>query len=122
MVPSPVAQSYWKGHSGYDLREDDKSYNLSVDVPGVKAEDMTIKVEANTLRVSGFRKRTTSDGKSSEERKFDYRLTLGDDVDVDNISANLENGVLQLTAPKKKPEEPKARVIQVTNGVPTSSP
>ena len=104
---------YWR-HPGYEVNEDDKNYMVSVDVPGVKPEDMTIKVEENTLRLSGGRKVKTD--KEVSERRFDYRLSLGDDVDLEKIAANLENGVLHLTAPKKVVKKPEARTIQITSG------
>jgi len=93
--------------------EDDKNYMVSVDVPGVRPEDMTISVEDNTLRVTGGRK-IQKDGKVSES-KFDYRLSMGD-CDMEKITAHLDHGVLQLTAPKKVPVKPESRTIQITSG------
>jgi HSP20 family protein len=97
----------------YQVHEDDKEYTVSVDVPGVKAEDMNIKVEENVLHLSGGRKIKKENGYS--ESKFDYRMTLGDDVEVDKISASLEDGVLRLTAPKMEVKKPAARVISITS-------
>lgn len=104
--------NFWR-HPGYEVHEDDKNYMVSVDVPGIRPEDMKIEVEDNTLRVTGGRK-LKKDGAVSES-KFDYRLSMGD-VDLEKISANLDNGVLQLMAPKKQPEKPQARTIQITQG------
>lgn len=92
---------------------------VSVDVPGVRPEDMTISVEDNTLRVTGGRK-IKKDGQVSES-KFDYRLSMGD-CDMEQVTAHLDNGVLQLTAPKKVPVKPEPRTITITTGDKGPSP
>ena len=106
-------RQFWR-HPGYEVHEDDKNYMVSVDVPGVRAEDMKIDVKDNMLHVSGGRK-IKKNGEVSES-KFDYRLSMGENVDLDKLTANLDSGVLQLMAPKKEPEKPKARTIQINNG------
>jgi len=110
MTRDAPLQQFWR-HPGYEVHDDDKNYMVSVDVPGVKPEDMTISVEDNTLRVTGGRK-ITKDGQVSES-KFDYRLSMGD-CDMEKVTAHLDNGVLQLTAPKKVPVKPEARTIKIT--------
>lgn len=101
------------------MHDDDKNYMVSVDVPGVRPEDMTISVEDNMLRVTGGRK-VKKDGQVSES-KFDYRLAMGD-CDIEKVTAHLDNGVLQLTAPKKVPVKPEPRTIKITTGHDGPSP
>jgi HSP20 family molecular chaperone IbpA len=111
---------FWHSRHPYQIHEDDKMYTVSVDVPGVRAEDLSIKIEDNNvLHLSGERK--IQDGKNHSERKFDYRMTLGDDVQLEKISANLADGVLKLTAPKIVVKKPEARTIQITED-PASKP
>jgi HSP20 family molecular chaperone IbpA len=106
-------EGFWHSRHPYQVREDDKMYTVSVDVPGVKAEDMNIKIEDdNVLHLSGARK--IQDGNNFSERGFEYRMTLGDKVQVDKISANLADGVLKLTVPKMEVKKPEARTIQIT--------
>lgn len=109
-------KSFWR-HPGYEVHQDDKNYVVSVDVPGVRPEDMNVDVEDNTLRVHGGRKTRTQDGLVSES-KFDYRLSMGEQVDMDKLTAHLDHGVLSLTAPKivldNKRKSP--RSIQIANG------
>jgi HSP20 family molecular chaperone IbpA len=108
-------EGFWHSRHPYQVLEDDKMYTVSVDVPGVRAEDMNIKIEDNNvLHLSGGRK--IHDGKTFSERKFEYRMTLGDNVQVDKISANLADGVLKLSAPKMEVKKPEARTIQITEG------
>lgn len=66
----------------------------------------------NVLHLSGARK--IQDGNNFSERRFEYRMTLGDKVQVDKISANLADGVLKLTVPKTELKKPEARTIQIT--------
>ncbi|KAG7359262.1 heat shock protein Hsp20 [Nitzschia inconspicua] len=108
-------EGFWHSRHPYQVHEDDKTYTVSVDVPGVRPEDMDVKIEENNvLHLSGGRK--IQDGNNFSERKFDYRMTLGDDVQVDKISASLADGVLKLTAPKMEKKMPEARTIQITAG------
>ena len=56
--------------------------------------------------------------RSRGETKFDRRFTIGKNVDIEKITANLTNGVLTVTAPKKDPALNNApnNVIQITEG------
>ncbi|KAG7355224.1 heat shock protein Hsp20 [Nitzschia inconspicua] len=110
-------EGFWHSRHPYQVHEDDRTYTVSVDVPGVRPEDMNVKIEDdNVLHLSGGRK--IQDGTNFSERKFDYRMTLGDDVQVDKISASIADGVLKLTAPKMEKKEPEARTIKITVGPP----
>mmetsp|Transcript_18370 Transcript_18370/g.29609 ORF Transcript_18370/g.29609 Transcript_18370/m.29609 type:complete len:164 (+) Transcript_18370:87-578(+) len=112
--PRGSDRDIWQQRHPYQVHEDEKAYHVAIDVPGTPAKDMSIKVEDNVLHLSGGRKIKKEGGFA--ESKFDYRMTLGDDVEVDKISANLEDGVLHLTAPKMEVKKPAARVISITDG------
>jgi HSP20 family protein len=103
-----------KSSPGYEIHEDNEKYSIAIDVPGVRPEDMTIKFEENgqVLHLSGGRK--IKKGDIVSETKFVKRFTIGDNVDVDKIAANLSDGVLQVTAPKKEPEKKETRIIKIT--------
>ena len=66
------------------------------------------------LHITGHRK--VEKDNSFEEYKFEKRFTLGRDLDVAKMTANLSNGVLVLTAPKKEKEEPKSTTVPITQG------
>jgi HSP20 family protein len=86
-----------------------------IDVPGVAPDDMTIKLEENgrVLSLSGGRK--VKEGDTFTETKFAKRFTLGDKLDTENLTANLANGVLEVTVPKKEPDKKEsAKVITIT--------
>merc|ERR1712107_158050 len=75
-----------------------EKFQLSVDVPGVKENDIDVKIQDGNLTVKGERivKSESSQSKSS----FSQIFSLDDKVDVENLSATLTNGVLTIAAPK----------------------
>ena len=100
--------------SHYNIEEDEKNYYIEMDMPGVKKEDLEIGVKENILSVYAERKRinktnvvdaNTENNKNNEvvvsryEQSFNIS-TKG--IDVENIEANLNNGVLKITLPKKE--------------------
>ena len=93
--------------SSYNIEEDDKNYMIEIDMPGVRKEDLEIGIKDNILSISAKRKRTvksengdSKDGVvSSYEQSFNIS-TKG--IDIENISANLNNGVLMVALPKKE--------------------
>jgi HSP20 family protein len=101
---------------GYEISENEGKYQIHVDVPGVKAADMNVELEneGKVLRISGGRK-VEKKGEVSETR-FDKRFTIGDNIDMEKMTANLVDGVLTLTAPKKAKEEKPLKKIAITEG------
>ena len=93
----------------YELIDDETKFKLSVDVPGVKMEDIDISLEDGYLSVKGHREVAVDDenSKSKFSSKFSQTFALDPAVEVDQFSATLDNGVLVVTAPKdmKKLEE-----------------
>jgi HSP20 family protein len=99
---------------GYEINENEEKYEISMDLPGVKASEMTAQLEEDgrVLHVSGGRK-IEKDGKTTET-KFEKRFTIGSNVDTTKLTANLADGVLTVTAPKLKAAEPVK--IAITEG------
>jgi HSP20 family protein len=101
-----------------DLTENDKSYSMRAEIPGVKKEDIKVQVDGNRVSISAESKQ------EKEEKKGDkvicrecyqgtsYRsFTLDSDVDEAKAEAKYDNGVLELTLPKKNGGS--ARQLQV---------
>lgn len=99
---------------GYEINETEDRYQIAVDVPGVKAGDINAQLEndGRVLHLSGGRK-VVKDGKTTET-KFEKRFTIGENVDTSKLSADLSDGVLTVTAPKVKKEEPQPKKIAIT--------
>lgn len=94
-----------------NTREGEFAYHVDVDLPGVKKEDIKVDIKENVLTVSGERH------SKAEVREKDYyrvesnfgsfarSFTLPDNVDVENIEAKSENGVLEVVIPKLAEKE-----------------
>jgi len=76
------------------VEQDDKSWTLSVDVPGLSREDLTIGIEGTVVRI---------DSKAEAKRQFKAAYELPQDIDVSASEAKLENGVLTLKLGKQVP-------------------
>lgn len=97
----------------YEMDETDDHYVMSVDVPGVHHDDLTIEVTGNSLVIAGERK---SEGHNGVRRygKFQLLFTLPDGVIVDGIIAEHKDGVLRLAI--QKPAAAKAIKIKIADG------
>jgi len=76
------------------VEQSDDAWTLSLDVPGVAREQLTIEVDGTVVRLA-----TVADA----PRAFKAAYELPAEIDADTTSAKLENGVLTLTLGKKKP-------------------
>ncbi|MCR8961538.1 Hsp20/alpha crystallin family protein [Variovorax sp. CCNWLW225] len=76
------------------VEQDDKSWTLSIDVPGLSREDLTIGIEGTVVRI---------DSKAEAKRQFKAAYELPQDIDVSASEAKLENGVLTLKLGKQVP-------------------
>lgn len=92
-----------------DVSEDDKSYTIKAEIPGVKKEDIHISVDGNVVSISAEVKRETEkkEGKKvvHSERYFGQvsrSFTLAKEVDQAKASAKYEEGVLEAVLPKKQ--------------------
>lgn len=100
-----------------DIFETDKEITLLADMPGVKADDLTIDLRDNTLTLSA----DTAPASGAEEQEllmeYDYgkyyrQFTLGELIDQENIDANLADGVLRLSLPKVEKATPKKITVK----------
>ena len=93
-----------------DVFESDDKYYLTVDVPGVRPEDVTIEVNDQLLSISGSRLAPAHGEVKLSERPygaFDRTVSLPKGVDSDAIVAEFRDGVLELQIPKPEAKRPK---------------
>jgi HSP20 family protein len=100
-------------------RSDDGNYHIEADLPGVDPDSLDVTVEHGTLTIRADRAPHYADSGQvlSAERpqgSFTRRLTLGEGVDADNLTASYADGVLHVTIPASPKAQP--RRIEVTRG------
>lgn len=101
----------------FDVKEAKDAYVFRADLPGVKQENIEISLTGNLLSVSGHReedRREQSDTSYASERaygSFSRSFTLPEGVDGENVTADLKEGVLALTVPKKSEVQPRRITI-----------
>ncbi|NJS37044.1 MAG: Hsp20/alpha crystallin family protein [Brachymonas sp.] len=78
-----------------EVESDDTSITLSLDVPGLSKEQLTIGIEGRIVRIAS---------KDDAPRSFKAAYKLASDVDAGKSEAKLENGVLTLKFAKIAPE------------------
>ena len=101
-----------------DVFENDDGFLLRLDLPGVDPEKVDIALDKGELSINGAWSLPDPEGQlvGSEYRATDYhrRFQVPDSIDADQISATLEQGVLQVLLPKSEALKP--RSIQVSAG------
>jgi HSP20 family protein len=96
-----------------DLSETEQHYQVKVDLPGLKPEEVKVEVRGAELWITGERKEEKEEtGKTFhrvERRSGEFRriLPLPTEVREEAIEAKVENGVLTVTVPKVEPVKPK---------------
>jgi HSP20 family protein len=95
-----------------DITENDDSFHVSVDVPGVSPEQMEISLHKGLLTIRGKRNtdNETEDDKFSRRERirgsFSRQFNLPDSANEETVTAKSVNGVLKITIPKAKKSAP----------------
>jgi HSP20 family protein len=91
-----------------DVKEDDKTYTVHADLPGLKKEDIQVTIDGQVVTVSAETRRESEQKEGEKvlkrERYFgkvSRSFSLDTDVDEAGASAKYTDGVLELTLPKK---------------------
>lgn len=102
-----------------DVASDEKKYSIDIELPGIDANDVTIEVDGNTLKIKGEKRQEKEDkekGFYQVERcygSFQRILDIPDDADMDNISATYKNGVLSIAVPRKALPKKDTKKIEI---------
>lgn len=91
-----------------DLTESNGDYKVKAEIPGVRKEDIQIDIDDNKVSISAEVKKESEEKKDDRviraERQYGYAsrsIWLDKAVDQSKANAKYENGVLELTLPKK---------------------
>ncbi|KAG0232645.1 hypothetical protein BGW42_007985 [Actinomortierella wolfii] len=100
-----------------DVYETDKGWNIHVELPGIKKEDIKIEASDNAVTLSAeskFSEEYTRDNVRCQERRYgtySRTIPLPESVDRDKIDANFKDGVLNLFLPKGEASQPRKITI-----------
>ena len=102
-----------------NVKETETGFALEILAPGVRKEDLKLNINDKTLTIAFEQKEEQK--QESEKwirnefkvRSFKRSFTLGDQIDTDKIAASFENGILNLTLPKKEAAIVTNKVIDI---------
>ncbi len=102
-----------------DVTENDKTYTVKAEVPGVKKEDINVQVDGNLVSITAEAKRekdVKDNGKVIRSERYYGSLSrsfsLASEVDQGGAQAKYADGILELTLPKKTTAAAKKLAVQ----------
>ena len=101
-----------------NILENDDNYTVTSEIPGVSKENIKIDVADNTLTIGVNKKNTNKDEKKNYLVKEISETSLSrsfylDDMDENNITAKMDNGILTITVGKIKEVKPQTKRIAI---------
>lgn len=96
------------GLPAVNIKDNTKTFDLELAVPGYRKEDLKVNVENGVLTISSEKKQESEEEKKGyTRREFSYRsfersFQLPENTDGDNVKATYTDGVLKLSVPKTK--------------------
>ena len=118
----PLYGKHSKNLMKTDVRETENSYELDIDLPGFKREDVNVELKNGYLTIAASKSldKDEKDQKGRYIRQERYAgamsrsFYVGEDVQPSEISAKFENGILQLSVPKAEQKRlPKTTTIAI---------
>ena len=118
-----MSRSFWANNNvsafRTDITEKDGKYVLEADLPGLKKEDISVNIDKDCLTITAEHKseekEENADSYIRRERYYgSYTRSFNvKGIDTEAITAAYNDGVLTLTMPKKEPEVPAARRLEI---------
>jgi len=103
-----------------DVHENDHSYTVRAEMPGVKKDDIDVTVQDGILTINAESKYEHEEKEKGrvirQERrygKYVRSIRLGRDIDSDKVKANYKDGVLELVLPKVEEVQPKKISVDI---------
>ena len=104
-----------------DVSGDDNCYQISLDVPGLTEDDITLELKDDVLTIKGQKEARSEDKDKHYYRversygSFQRTLALPDDANADEVKANLEKGVLRLEIPRRETTNQEVKRISINS-------
>ena len=99
-----------------DIYEDEKAYHLSVDLPGIKAEEIEVTAHDGILTIKGDREAVLEDKELKRSERvygaFLREFSMPETADLEDIKASSKHGVLDIEVPKISKAEPRRIQVQ----------
>ena len=105
-----------------DISENDTEFQVTAELPGMEEKDLQIRLEKDTLVLSGEKKSETEHKGKTYHRversygSFERVIPFDTQLDEDKVSAVFKNGVLTVTLPKAGDAIRKSRQIEIKKG------
>lgn len=103
-----------------DIKETDNDYQLSIEMPGFKKDEIKVALENGYLTVSAEKNEQQKEGgENAKYLRKECRVScqrsyyVGDQVQEEAVKAKYENGMLLLTVPKEEPKKLAAKSIAI---------
>lgn len=115
-TPATETSAMWA--PAVDVYEDEGSFIIHTELPGVSKDDVELHLESRTLTIRGERKLTkgyAAENYHQRERlygRFARSFTLPSTIEQDKITANFKDGVLEVVLPKAEEVKPKLIPVQ----------
>jgi HSP20 family protein len=104
---APLNRAYGRSVPSVNISETDQNFTLHFAAPGFTKEDIKVKMDGDTLTVSGEIKTEEKETKDNFKRRefytasFSRSFTLPDTIDGEKIEGKYENGIITVVLPKK---------------------
>lgn len=104
------------GNNSYpkvDVSDHDDKIMIEAEIPGLCKDDVSVDLEENMLTISGNKREDSGEQniryirKELKRSSFKRTFKLGDNMNVKKIKADFNNGLLQITVPKREKDLPK---------------
>ena len=128
LTESPEGAAEARFVPAVDIYEDTKKVVLKIEVPGVDQKDIDIRVENQTMTVKGERKFEAEEKEQNFHRierrygSFYRAFMLPTTMDVENVQASYDAGVLKLELAKKPEAQPRQIKVNVGGQKPVEEP
>ena len=118
----PLYGKHAKNLMKTDVREMENTYEVDVDLPGFKKDELSVELKDGYLTISAAKgldkDEKDKEGKYIRQERYagscSRSFYVGEDVEAGEVAARFENGILQLSIPKKEHKQlPKNSTIQI---------
>ena len=102
-----------------DIKEGENEYTLEIEMPGIKKENVKIELSKGYITISAENDNEVEEKEKNYIRRerhygsFTRSFYVGDKVEMNDINASMDNGILSITVPKEESEEPEKKYIEI---------